>query len=66
VEWNQRLNLTTIADYREVQSRHFVDSLSVALALGPGAGRVTDIGTGAGFRGLPLKILLPHLQVVLL
>ncbi len=66
VDWNRRLNLTTIVDYREVQTRHFVDSLSVVPALGPAVGRVIDIGSGAGFPGLPLKILLPHLRVVLL
>lgn len=66
VDWNRRVNLTSIVDYQGVQTRHFVDSLSVAPALGPGAGRVIDIGSGAGFPGLPLKILLPHLKVVLL
>lgn len=66
VDWNRRANLTSVVDYQGVQTRHFVDSLSVALALGPGAGRVIDIGSGAGFPGLPLKVLLPHLKVVLL
>lgn len=64
-DWNRRINLTAIVGYQKVQTRHFLDSLSVALALPPGASRVIDIGTGAGFPGVPLKIALPHLHMVL-
>ena len=66
VDWNRRLSLTTIVDYLGVQTRHFLDSLSAAPALGKGTERVIDIGSGAGFPGLPLKVLLPSLNLVLL
>ncbi|MFC2001931.1 16S rRNA (guanine(527)-N(7))-methyltransferase RsmG [Chloroflexota bacterium] len=69
VDWNRRMNLTAITDYEEVQSKHFIDSLSVALALKlptGGSFRVIDVGSGAGLPGMPLKILLPDINLVLL
>jgi 16S rRNA (guanine527-N7)-methyltransferase len=70
VEWNRRFNLTAITDYQGVQVRHFLDSLSCLLAL-PQAdlqagARVIDVGTGAGFPGVPLKILCPGMRLTLL
>ncbi len=59
VRWNDRVNLTTVTKWEDVQTRHFLDSLSVAEAV-PAAmldsGRSVDIGTGAGLPGIPLKI----------
>jgi len=70
VEWNQRFNLTAITDYEGVQVRHFLDSLSCLLALPRTdllAGRqVIDVGTGAGFPGVPLKIICPAMHLTLL
>lgn len=67
VEWNKRFNLTTITEPAAIQTRHFLDSLSCWLALrsGPPASLI-DVGAGAGFPGLPLKILRPNIQLTLL
>ena len=64
VEWNQRFNLTAITERDEVFARHFEDSLAAADYIKEGA-YVCDIGSGAGFPGLPLKIVRPDLNVVL-
>ena len=70
VDWNTRFNLTAITDYEGVQVRHFLDSLSCLLALPqsqPEAGtKVIDVGTGAGFPGIPLKIVCPSISLTLL
>ena len=69
-DWNQRLNLTSITGHEEVQIKHFLDSLTVTLALEPpfdeSSFRLIDIGTGAGLPGIPLKIVLPTIKLVLL
>ncbi|MBI5649175.1 MAG: 16S rRNA (guanine(527)-N(7))-methyltransferase RsmG [Chloroflexi bacterium] len=66
VAWNARVNLTAIVERDQVIIKHFLDSLSVANALPRDATALIDVGTGAGFPGIPLKILLPDLRVTLL
>lgn len=67
VEWNKVMNLTAITDYKEVVDKHFIDSLCIEKITDMGQVRtVIDVGTGAGFPGIPLKIAYPHLKITLL
>jgi len=71
IEWNKKMNLTAITDYSSVQVKHFLDSLTVTLAMPEKEIErldfdIIDIGTGAGFPGVPLKILLPQPRLVLI
>ena len=70
IAWNENVNLTAVTGWEEVQERHFLDSLAVGSAfpetvLDGGAG-LLDVGSGAGFPGLPLKIAYPRIGVTLL
>lgn len=65
VKYNERVNLTAITDEDEIISKHFVDSLAGAGYVPEGA-RLIDIGTGAGFPGVPIKILRRDIELVLL
>lgn len=67
VEWNEFMNLTAIIEYDEVMKKHFIDSISLIKAYDvTKSASVIDVGTGAGFPGLALKIAYPNLQVTLL
>ncbi len=66
LSWNQRFNLTSITDPREVLQRHFGESMFGAQFLESSGGAIFDVGSGAGFPGLPLKILRPSLHVKLI
>lgn len=66
-EWNQRLNLTSVSTPEQIVAKHFLDSLTAARAADFSVVRsLVDVGAGAGFPGLVLKIAFPHLQVTLL
>ncbi len=69
IEWNKSLNLTRIVDKDEIYIKHFLDSLSVfqcSYLSCSGECSVLDVGTGAGFPGIPMKIFMPSLKVTLL
>lgn len=67
IEKNKVMNLTAITEFEEVLQKHFLDSLSVVKAYGlSGRESMIDIGTGAGFPGIPLKIAFPEMKIILL
>jgi 16S rRNA (guanine527-N7)-methyltransferase len=65
INWNRKINLTAITNPREIAIKHFLDSLAPAGCIPDGA-RLLDIGSGAGFAGIPLKILKPSISVLLI
>lgn len=67
LEWNNKINLTAITDEREIMQKHFADSVSVLAGAEIAEGEsVIDVGTGAGFPGLPIKIARPDIRLTLL
>ncbi len=66
LEWNERFNLTAIHEPEKIRTKHFLDSLTCLVAMRDGPmERVIDVGSGAGFPGLPLKIIYPRMQLTL-
>ncbi len=67
IEWNEKVNLTAITEPRLIAIKHFLDSLLTLLAYDtPLEAKVIDVGTGAGFPGVPIKIARPDIQLTLL
>lgn len=65
LEWNERMNLTAIIEPKEILIKHFIDSISITPYIRENA-KILDVGTGAGFPGIPLKIVLPQSSFSLL
>jgi 16S rRNA (guanine527-N7)-methyltransferase len=65
LRWNRKINLTAIRDPKEILRRHFAESAFLTQILSLGPGTLLDVGSGAGFPGVPLKILSPQTTVVL-
>ena len=64
IEWNEKINLTAIKDEKEIIIKHFIDSLTINKYIG-NAESMVDVGTGAGFPGIPIKIVNKNLKVIL-
>jgi len=66
IDWNSHFNLTAIHDPREIRIKHFLDSLTCLMALRDNpVDRLIDVGTGAGFPGIPIKIIYPKMRLTL-
>src|SRR5271165_885481 len=65
LHWNEKINLTAIRDPLEILYRHFCESMYAAVAVPVENGRLADVGSGAGFPGIPLKIMRPNLNMFL-
>ena len=65
-EWTQRVSLVSKNDRSKIWERHFLDSLTAVPLIGTQPSRLLDLGSGAGFPGVPIKIAIPRLDVVLL
>lgn len=66
INWNKVMNLTSITEFIEVIHKHFLDSLSIVKVFRPDNEKILDLGTGAGFPGIPIKIAFPNTTVVLM
>lgn len=66
IEWNKKFNLTAVTDPDEIRIRHFEDSLSILKAIDLKDESVLDVGAGAGFPGIPLKIVRPKIKLTLI
>ena len=66
LDWNSKINLTAVRDAEGIRIKHFLDSLSCVPVLGDMNGKsLIDIGTGAGFPGIPLRIFYPEMKLTL-
>ncbi len=66
IERNKVMNLTAITEFEEVVKKHFIDSLSIVKVMNFEKEKILDLGTGAGFPGIPLKIIFPDIDIILL
>lgn len=67
IEWNEKINLTAITDFDEVLKKHFLDSIAIGRIISQGDSvSILDIGTGAGFPGIPIKIAFPNIDITLI
>ncbi len=65
LRWNARINLTAVRDPQEILSRHFLESIACARNLPTGIGSLLDLGSGAGFPGIPIALCRPEMRVTL-
>ncbi|HEX4077020.1 MAG TPA: 16S rRNA (guanine(527)-N(7))-methyltransferase RsmG [Candidatus Acidoferrales bacterium] len=66
LQWNRSISLTTVTDPEEIVRFHFGESFFAAFTISIGSGRLADVGSGAGFPGLPLKMLVPEIELTLI